>query len=237
MAMGMAVIISVLIRRIDGSVESRFKINNLEKLISKIFVYSCATPYGSDLWMRRWSLIFYEVTAKLRWGSRFQFVKAWSQKYVSFLCRVVVFVTLGPVIANSVRKYLAVGIETTFRDRLFHGLRRFQFRSRIFIPETECTIWANSRQSAMDRMECDIVHCVDILVTTLTIHSVALECEIVLCCHRIHILNGYTSFYATQSVTRRHWKNYFVEIWTLLAQKLTVTVNSYPLEFSFYLWK
>lgn len=76
-------------------------------------------------------------------NARLQIFVAWAQENVRFLCWIIVFVTFGPIVANSICEYLAVGIETALCDGLFHRFRRFQFRASIFVPETKCAVGTN----------------------------------------------------------------------------------------------
>lgn len=95
---------------------------------------------------------------------------------------------LGPVVADGVRKDLAVSIEATFGDRLLHRFGRFEFRSGVFVPETECTVGANRRQSTMNWMKCNIVDRIDVLDAVGRSHAMTFECEIVLGIHRVNLL-------------------------------------------------
>lgn len=43
---------------------------------------------------------------------------------------------LGPVVADGVGKDVAIEVEGTGGDWLLHGLRRLEFGSSVFVPET-----------------------------------------------------------------------------------------------------
>lgn len=78
-------------------------------------------------------------------------------------------------------------VETAFCDGLLHGLRRFEFRACIFVPEAECTIRANCCQCTMHRMEGDIVNRIDILCAVIGSHAMTFECEIVFGIRRVDL--------------------------------------------------
>lgn len=118
----------------------------------------------------------------------FEVFIAWAQVDVRLLRWIVVFVTLRPIVANGVRKDLAVSIEATFGDRLFHRFGGFEFRSGVLIPETERTVRANGRQCTMNWMKSYIVHRIDVLDAVGGCYAMTFECEIIFGVHRANLL-------------------------------------------------
>lgn len=107
---------------------------------------------------------------------------------------------LGPIVSHGVRENLSVCVEAAFGDRLLHGLRRFELGARVFVPETESAIRADGRQSPVHRMECNIVHSVNVLRAVVGRHTMTLEGEIVLRIRRVHLVN---EMRRTQSFIKR----------------------------------
>ena len=102
------------------------------------------------------------------------------EENVVFLLGVVEFMPLGPVITDSIRKYLAVVIKTAGRYRLLQLFRRLQFRARVLIPEREPSIGTGCCQSAMNGVKLDVVHGINILMICRPVRTVTFKREVIL---------------------------------------------------------
>lgn len=87
---------------------------------------------------------------------------------------------LAPIVADRIGEYLPIVVESASRYWQFHRFGWLQFRAGIFVPKTERPIGAHCGQSAVHRMECDIIDGVNVLIAVWgAVRAMALECEIV----------------------------------------------------------
>ncbi len=103
-----------------------------------------------------------------------------------------------PVVTDGIRKYFSASTKTTLSYRLFQLFRSLKFGSRVFIPETEPSVRADSGESPVMWMKGYVIDCEYVLKAIIsTIRSMALKREVIFWVNRIHVLNGNPSLNAT----------------------------------------
>jgi len=95
---------------------------------------------------------------------------------------------LGPVVAHGVGEDLAVGIESALGDGLIHGLTGLQLGAGVLVPEAESAIGADGHKGAVHRVECYVIHGINVLEARGARGAVALEGEVVFGIRRIDVL-------------------------------------------------
>lgn len=73
---------------------------------------------------------------------------------------------LGPIVANRICKDLSIVVESALGEGLVERLRGLELGARVLVPEGEGAVGAHRGQRAVHRVECDVVHCVDVLQQT-----------------------------------------------------------------------
>lgn len=163
-------------------------------LLWKIIFTSSLSPHHISLHTNWW---------RLRRHARLQLLEARSQINRRLLCRIIILVPLRPIITDSVRENLPIRIEAALRYRLVHCLARFQLRPRVLVPETETAIGTNRRQRSVNRMECNIIHRVNVLEAAVAVDPMTFKRKVVLRIHRTDVLDGDATLDAAQRVARR----------------------------------
>lgn len=126
------------------------------------------------------------------------------QKNVILLLGIVVLVSLGPVVADSVGEDFSASRKSTAWNALLHLFRRLQLGAGILVPETVTTVATYGGQSAVLWVEGNIMHHVYVLVVVVgPVGTVTLEGKVVFWVGRIQILNSDTPFDAADGETRR----------------------------------